>query len=362
MRRIFSIILVLLMLFSMSVTVFAADSSMNNNDKNSEIDVSAKYEQYIDGIYKAELQNGSASVAAADGMTVSVSGVPASAVWLEIFLIPDSETEALAWMRDKISGYGTLVHSYIISLVDTNGNRTNANGVSVAITCKHCGDWNTLVGLDSDGLVALIDTSNGSFTTNGSDYYIIAKKSGVAGMTVPVRGEENEIHADVTIDDKTVELHELDFAEIDHIVGDHVNTGIVEIDLTGLEKDVVQVILPVPTIEHVVEAAEEAHNDTEALQIDFPSGSVKLDDKTMRAVVEQAECNEIILVLESVGKSRLNEKQEAAVENLNVYGCYEAYLFCVKGNKRISDFEGGVATLSVPFEVPDGLKAEKFSV
>lgn len=56
-------------------------------------------------------------------------------------------------------------------------------------------------------------------------------------MTVPVRGDENEIHADVTIDGDTVELHELDFDEIDHIIGDHVNTGIVEIDLTNLDRE-----------------------------------------------------------------------------------------------------------------------------
>ena len=157
-------------------------------------------------------------------------------------------------------------------------------------------------------------------------------------------------------------MHELDFEEIDHIVGDHVNTGIVEIDLTELDDEVTKILLPVTTIEHIVEAAEEAHNDTEALQVDFPHGSVKLDDKTMRAVVEQAECNEIILVLEDVGETRLNEKQETAVKDWNVYGGYEAYLLCVKANKRISDFEGGVATLSVPFEIPNGLKAEKFAV
>ena len=58
----------------------------------------------------------------------------------------------------------------------------------------------------------------------------------------------------------------------------------------------------------------------------------------------------------------MNEKQENAVKDWKIYGGYEAYLFCVKGNKRISDFDGGVATLSVPFEIPNGLKAEKFAV
>ena len=58
----------------------------------------------------------------------------------------------------------------------------------------------------------------------------------------------------------------------------------------------------------------------------------------------------------------MNVKQENAVKDWNIYGGYKAYLLCVKANKRISDFEGGVATLSVPFEIPNGLKAEKFAV
>ena len=148
-------------------------------------------------------------------------------------------------------------------------------------------------------------------------------------MTVPVRGDENEIHADMTIDGDTVELHELDFDEIDHIIGDHVNTGIVEIDLTNLDEKITKIELPMASIKHIVEAAEEAHNDTEALQIDFPHGSVKLDDKALRAIIDTAgEETTAILVLESVGTERLNDKQDAALDGQKVYGGYEAYLVC----------------------------------
>lgn len=101
------------------------------------------------------------------------------------------------------------------------------------------------------------------------------------------------------MDGDTVELHELDFDEIDHIIGDHVNTGIVEIDLTNLDEKITKIELPMASIKHIVEAAEEAHNDTEALQIDFPHGSVKLDDKALRAIIDTAgEETTAILVLE----------------------------------------------------------------
>ena len=359
MKRITALLLTLLLLFSMSATAFAAED-------NKSIDVYARYEDRTEGIYREDVTNGSATVTA-DGVVITVSGVPDTATVVEIFPIPASEQDALAWMGDKISEHGTLSHAYIIWLVDASGNKTIANGVNVKISCPHCNGDEIVIGLNTDGKTAPIDADNGGFTANGSAYYIIAEKKSTeptpgSSTTVPVRGDDNELHADVTVDGDTVELHELDFDEIDHIVGDHVNTGVVEIDLTELDDEVTKIILPVTTIEHIVEAAEEAHNDTEALQVDFPHGSVKLDDKTMRAVVEQAECNKIILVLEDVGETRLNEKQETAVKDWNVYGGYEAYLLCVKANKRISDFEGGVATLSVPFEIPNGLKAEKFAV
>jgi hypothetical protein len=155
----------------------------------------------------------------------------------------------------------------------------------------------------------------------------------------------------------------LDFDEIDHIVGDHVNTGIVEIDLTELDEDITKIELPMASIKHIVEAAEEAHNDTEALQIDFPNGSVKLDDKALRAIIDTVgEETTVDLVLEPVETDRLNNEQKAAVDDLTVYGGVEVYLLCNTTSIRVSDFKGGVATMYVPFTLPEGVSADKISV
>jgi len=181
-------------------------------------------------------------------------------------------------------------------------------------------------------------------------------------ITVPISGDEHKIYVGVTIDGDTAELHDIALEEIDRIIGDHVNTGVVKIDLSGLDNDTTKVILPVITIKHIVEATEEVNNDTEALEIVFASGSVKLDDKTIRAIVEQSQGNKVMLVMENIGKTKLNNAQEATIADWNVYGIYEAYLLCMESNKRISSFKGGVATLSVPFEVPNDLNAEEFAV
>ena len=354
MRRLLAALLAVVLVCSMSFPAFAAEITDGS-------DVVAKYNITYEGEYRAEVVNGKAT---AGGVTVT--GAPENAVTLVV--IP-MEGAALAWADSCVDG--DAVAAYDIHFLDAQGNRINANGAKVSVTTSGSElevNSVTTSGTDSK-LTSEVSGSQVFFTTNGSHYYVICGKSGGEQpgpgntVTVPVRGDENTVHADVTItEEDTVKLHELDFEEIDHVVGDHVETGVVEIDLTGLDDSVTKVVLPVTTVEHIVEAAEEAHNDTEALQIDFPSGSVKLDDKAMRAIVEQAECNEVMLVLENVGETRLNDAQDAATADWNVYGGYEAYLLCVASNKRISDFEGGVATLSVPFTVPTGLDANKFSV
>lgn len=356
MKRILSVLFLLAWLFSVSVPALAAQP-----DKTA--DVYAKYEETIKGVYQTALKDGSGAVTVAEGTTVSVSGAPASAKTLEVFAVPASESEALDWMGGKIKALGTLSHACIIKLVDTAGKKTDASGVTVKITCPHCNGDEIAVGLNSDGTAALLDATEGGFAANGNTYFIVAEQRKSSGVTVPVRGDDNEIHADATLDGKTVELHELDFAEIDHIVGDHVNTGTVEIDLTHLADEITVIELPMASIKHIVEAAEEAHNDTEALQIDFPVGSVKLDDKTLRAIIDKVgEQTTVDLVLESVGTERLNDVQKRSLKDLNVHGGVEAYLLCNTTSIRISDFKGGLATMYVPFTLPKGVSADKISV
>lgn len=358
MRRLLAMLLTVVLVCSMSIPTFAAQEEKENN-------VTVKYVTTVEGAYVAEVINGTASISA-DGVTVSVTGDPSNAKTLVV--IPMTG-DALSWIDSCVDGEAKA--AYDIHFEDTEGHRIGANGASVRIAVS--GSELTVSSVNTSGADKSLSstTSDGSisFTTDGNDYYVIYEKDGgdqpgPGGdtVTVPVRGDENEIHADVTLDGDTVELHELDFAEIDHIIGDKDKDGLIEIDLSKLDGDICKIILPVTSIEHIISEAEESHNEHEALQVDFPHGSVKLDDKTMRVIVEQAECNEVILVLEDVGETRLNDKQKSAVKDWNVYGGYEAYLLRVKANKRISDFEGGVATLSVPFEIPNGLKAEKFAV
>ena len=359
MKRLLAALLAVMLVCSMNFPAFAAEEEKENN-------VTVKYVTTVKGAYVAPVQNGVASINA-DGVSVSVTDAPSNAKTLVVIRMTG---DALSWIDSCVDGDAKA--AYDIHFEDAEGNRIGANGVSVSVAVS--GSELIVSSVNTSGtdknLSSTTSGSNVSFTTDGSHYYVIYEKDdgdqpgpGSDTVTVPVRGDENEIHADVTIDGDTVELHELDFDEIDHIIGDHVNTGIVEIDLTELDDEITKIELPMASIKHIVEAAEEAHNDTEALQIDFPHGSVKLDDKTLRAIIDTVgEETTVDLVLESVGTDRLNDTQDKALEGAKVYGGYEAYLICNNTGVRVSDFKGGVATLSVPFEIPNGLKAEKFAV
>ena len=359
MRRLLAALLAVVLVCSMSIPAFAAEEEKENN-------VTVKYVTTVEGAYVSDVKNGAASISA-DGVSVSVTGAPSNAKTLVV--IPMAG-DALSWIDSCVDGDAKA--AYDIHFEDAEGNRIGANGVSVSVAVSGSELIVSSVNTSSTdkNLSSTTSGSNVSFTTDGSHYYVIYEKDGgdqpgPGGdtVTVPVRGDENEIHADVTIDGDTVELHELDFDEIDHIIGDHVNTGIVEIDLTNLDEKITKIELPMASIKHIVEAAEEAHNDTEALQIDFPNGSVKLDDKTLRAIVDTVgEETTVDLVLEPVETDRLNNEQKAAVDDLTVYGGVEVYLLCNTTSIRVSDFKGGVATMYVPFTLPEGVSADKISV
>ncbi len=178
-----------------------------------------------------------------------------------------------------------------------------------------------------------------------------------ASTTIPVSGEAGTIRITVTINGTTATISEIDPAELKKVIG---TTGVVKIDLSGLNIDIDRVNLPTNSIKVIVNAAEHAHNNTVALAVVFRHGTVTLDDKTMRAVINQTKGSLVRLVLDDAGTARLNHTQKTAIAGLNVHGGMAVYLLCVTGNKRISDFEGGVATLSIPFPVPAGHQASAF--
>lgn len=271
-------------------------------------------------------------------------------------------------------------HLQFTVTVENNGNgsasaapASAAKGEEITLTATpdsgyHLKEWQTVSGG--------VTISNNKFTMPADNVTVKAifeKKSGggassggggssgsavpATSTTIPVSGEAGTIRITVTINGTTATISEIDPAELKKVIG---TTDVVKIDLSGLNLDIDRVNLPTNSIKVIVKTAEHAHNNTVALAVVFRHGTVTLDAKTMRAVINQTKGSLVRLVLDDAGTAQLNHTQKTAIAGLNVHGGMEVYLLCVTGNKRISDFEGGVATLSIPFPVPAGHQASAF--
>ena len=248
-----------------------------------------------------------------------------------------------------------------------------AKGEEITLTATpnsgyHLKEWQTVSGgvtisnnrftmpADNVTVKAIFEKKSGGGTSSGGGGSS-GSAAPAASTTIPVSGEAGTIRITATINGTTATISEIDPAELKKVIG---TTGIVKIVLSGLNMDIDRVNLPTNSIRVIVNAAEHAHNNTVALAVVFRHGTVTLDAKTMRAVINQTKGSLVRLVLDDAGTAQLNHTQKTAIAGLNVHGGMEVYLLCVTGNKRISDFEGGVATLSIPFPVPAGHQASAF--
>lgn len=161
MKRITSLILILLLLFSLSSSAFAAEISDGN-------DVVVKKNTVYEGDYRAEVEN---RTAAAGGVTVT--NAPENAVML---VVVPMEGEALAWINGCVDG--DAVAAYDIHFLDADGNRINANGAKVSIAVS--GTELTVSSVTTSGtdkaLTSEVAGGKVSFTTDGSHYYVIVQK------------------------------------------------------------------------------------------------------------------------------------------------------------------------------------------
>ena len=246
-----------------------------------------------------------------------------------------------------------------------------AKGEEITLTATpnsgyHLKEWQTVSGgvtisnnrftmpADNVTVKAIFEKKSGGGTPSGGGG---VSTTPTTPTTIPVSGKAGTIHIAVTINGTTATISEIDPAELKKVIG---TTGIVKIDLSGLNIDIDRVNLPTNSIQVIVNAAEHARNDAVSLAVVFRHGTVTLDARTMRAVINQTKGSLVRLVLDDAGTAQLNNTQKTAIADLNVHGGMEVYLLCVTGNKRISDFEGGVAALSIPFPVPAGRQPSAF--
>lgn len=207
------------------------------------------------------------------------------------------------------------------------------------------------------------DSNNGGST--GGDYYpsipsipTIPSTPDTTTTTIPFTNGDSRIDITVKLEDSKVIIDELEIEDFDK--GKEGST--IELNLTTLAKNIVTFSNKVleNVLENVLEKMTDTNSLVETFSVKFETITVEMDSQTLKAIMEQADGKEVQLRVNTMEKSDLNQKQQSALQNKNFHKAIDIYF--ESGNVRIGDFKGGKVDLSIPFEIPQGYDANKFSV
>lgn len=146
---------------------------------------------------------------------------------------------------------------------------------------------------------------------------------------------KDEVKEEITVDNGTATIPDsaLEITEGKDVV----------IDLTG--ETVERVVLDAATVEKIAEAKT-------AVEIALPEAAVSFDAAAVAAISDAAEGETVTIVVSAVEKSTLTDAQQKALAEENV--CAVLKLEAYAGDVLISDFKGGVVTVTIPFDAAEG--------
>ena len=175
----------------------------------------------------------------------------------------------------------------------------------------------------------------------------------VPPVTVPVSGDENSIQVGAVVSGTTATIGTIDLSALGTVIGSHVGTGVVTIDLSGLNKAIDTVKLPTSAVKQITDAANDPNNDAESLEIIFTNGtSIEFDAKALGEKSAQAGGDDIAISIKSAKGSALNTRQQQTIGSRPAWG-----INITSGGNPISDI-GGEMKIQTPYTLLPGEKAE----
>ena len=182
-----------------------------------------------------------------------------------------------------------------------------------------------------------------------------------APITVPVSngGNDNVVNINASLSGETAKVNELTAEEINKVAKNETEKSI-EINLSGTGKKIKEAALPVSSLNEIARIMDDPSNKLDNVTIKLSTATVEVSEHTLKAVLSKTTGNDLRLVVDDVQKDTLNNTQKEAVKNQNVHQCIDAYF--ISNGVRIGDFQGGTATIRLPFNVPEGLNGNGFSV
>lgn len=166
-------------------------------------------------------------------------------------------------------------------------------------------------------------------------------------VTVPVSGDDETVNVTVQVKGDSATITS---ADVDKVL-EAEDVGTVTIDVSTLKQDVSEVVIPGTMVDKIADAVADEDNTADGLEIKLPTGTVSFDADAVATIAEQTEGKDLTLNLDDVKVTELSSEQQDAVKELEVEVVLDAYL--TSNGQRISDFGGGKATVSVPYELKD---------
>ena len=207
---------------------------------------------------------------------------------------------------------------------------------------------------ESDKVQHNFSKSGNTYTCTACGYaYTVPSPSSSSGgsstpaITVPVTGSRDTVQISASVSGSAAEVKEIKKIELDKIGTDRD----VVIDLSGLSKSVTGVTLPTDTIRSISES------EADGVTIKLPNAELRVDQKTLAAVSEQAKGSKVQLVVETDSKAKdtMTAAQKQALDGMKNAAALEAYF--VSDGTRIHDFKGGSVELSIPYRADGAIRA-----
>ncbi|MBU5458502.1 S-layer homology domain-containing protein [Oscillibacter sp. MSJ-31] len=207
---------------------------------------------------------------------------------------------------------------------------------------------------ESDKVQHNFSKSGNTYTCTACGYaYTVPSPSSSSGgsstptITVPVTGSRDTVQISASVSGSAAEVKEIKKIELDKIGTDRD----VVIDLSGLSKSVTGVTLPTDTIRSISES------EADGVTIKLPNAELRVDQKTLAAVSEQAKGSKVQLVVETDSKAKdtMTAAQKQALDGMKNAAALEAYF--ISNGQRIRDFNGGEVELSIPYQASGAIRA-----
>ena len=171
-------------------------------------------------------------------------------------------------------------------------------------------------------------------------------------VTVPVSGDDETVNVTVRVSGDTATITGADVNKV--LKAEDVGT--VTIDVSKLKQNVTEVVIPGAMVDKIADAVADEDSTADGMEVKLPTGTVSFDADAVAAIAEQTDGKDLTLNLDSVQVTELTNSQQEAVSDLEVEVVLDAYM--TSNGQRISDFNGGSATVKIPYTLKDGQTAQ----